>query len=85
MALTVGSISGILRGGLARSRHRSQLVTDHAHLDASCDEQEWAAVIARIDAGVHDNSGQCALVVAAVCEGMIVGAGAGGSGEWFIH
>ena len=85
VVLAVADGSGGMRGGAEAAERAIRLVTDQARRDATGDEEAWAAFIARLDAAPGDQSGQCALVIAAIIEGMIMGASAGDCGAWLIH
>lgn len=88
VVLVVADGAGGMRGAAEAADFAVQLVVNHAHLGANGDERDWAALIARIDASLRDKSGQCALLIAAVREGLneglIVGASAGDCGAWLI-
>jgi PPM family protein phosphatase len=84
VVLAVADGSGGMRGGAKAADRSIQLVTDHAHLHHTGDERAWAALVARIDADAGDQSGWCALVIAAVHDEMITGASAGDCGAWLI-
>lgn len=85
VVLAVADGSGGMRGGTEAAERAIRLVTEHGHRDGVGDEEVWAALIARLDATPGDQSGHCALVVAAVIKDMIVGASAGDCGAWLIH
>jgi serine/threonine protein phosphatase PrpC len=84
VVLAVADGSGGMRGAGEAADRAIQLVTEYAQ-DTTAEEGELAALVARIDADANDGSGQCALVIAAVRDGMIVGASAGDCGAWLIH
>ncbi len=85
VVLAVADGSGGIRGGAEAAEGAIRLIADHAHRGAVGDEEAWSALIARIDSTAADQSGQCALVIAAVIDGVIVGASAGDCGAWLIH
>jgi hypothetical protein len=84
VVLAVADGSGGMRGGAQAADRGIQCVIDYAR-NPTGDAEEWARLIATIDAAASSESGQCALVIAAVMEDAIVGASAGDCGAWLIH
>ena len=85
VVLSVADGSGGASGGAEAADRSIRLVTDEAHLHRMDDERVWAKLVARIDADADHQSGQCALVIAAVHQDVITGASAGDCGAWLIR
>ena len=80
--VAVADGSGGVSGGAEAAERAIDHVAAFARDHGAASADSWAALIARIDA--MNERGQCALVIAAIADGMIVGASAGDCSAWLI-